>query len=86
MAYGIPVIAAKSGPTLEQIEEGKTDFSSKWNVASMSKAVGKLDDLELAAKMKRNVRIEAERHSWTNASSELFDYYFRDYPSKYAVL
>nr|WP_318540926.1 glycosyltransferase family 1 protein [Terribacillus saccharophilus] len=76
MASGIPVIAAKSGPTLEQIEEGKTGFLfENEDVASMSKAVGKLDDLELAAKMKQNVRIEAERHSWTNASSELFDYY-----------
>jgi len=76
MASGLPVLAAKSGPTLEQIEESKTGFLfENENVASMSHAVGKLDDQELVAKMKKNVRMEAEKHSWKNASSELFDFY-----------
>jgi glycosyltransferase involved in cell wall biosynthesis len=86
MASGIPVIAAKSGPTLEQIEEGKTGFLfENENVSSMSKAVEQLDKQELVAEMKENVRLEAEKHSWTNASREMFDYYLATMHAKSPV-
>lgn len=76
MASGLPVIGAKSGPTMEQLEDGKTGllFENE-NVTSMINAVEKLEDNELLQQMKVNARKEAEKFSWEKSSHQLLEYY-----------
>ncbi|WP_067725566.1 glycosyltransferase family 4 protein [Oceanobacillus damuensis] len=76
MASGLPVVAAKSGPTLEQVKDEETGllFENE-DVNSMIQAVNKLDNQELLQQMKQKARIEAEKYAWENASQQLLDYY-----------
>ncbi|QDP40385.1 glycosyltransferase family 4 protein [Radiobacillus deserti] len=76
MASGLPVIAAKSGPTMEQIEEGKTGllFENE-NLESMFEAVSQLDSELKLQELKHNARIEAEKFSWKKPSEQLLEFY-----------
>ncbi|UFU01227.1 glycosyltransferase family 1 protein [Radiobacillus kanasensis] len=76
MASGLPVIAAKSGPTMEQIEDGKTGllFENE-NLESMFQSVNKLDNEIKLQELKQNARKEAEKFSWTKPSEQLLDFY-----------
>ncbi|KGX92017.1 glycosyl transferase [Pontibacillus halophilus JSM 076056 = DSM 19796] len=76
MASGLPVIAAKSGPTLEQIQDGRTGllFENE-DTESMLQAVHKLEDDLLFHTLKKNARNEAEQYSWITPSQQLLDYY-----------
>ncbi|RDW19597.1 glycosyl transferase [Oceanobacillus arenosus] len=76
MASGLPVVAAKSGPTMEQISDGETGllFENE-NVDSMIAAAEKLDDKNSLQQMKINARKEAEKFAWEKASQQLLDYY-----------
>ncbi|MGJ9456756.1 glycosyltransferase family 4 protein [Oceanobacillus sp. CF4.6] len=78
MASGLPVVAAKSGPTMEQVKDEKTGllFENE-NVSSMIDAVNKLDNNDLLLEMKQNVRLEAEKYAWDKASQQLLDYYYQ---------
>lgn len=76
MAAGLPVIAAKSGPTLEQIDEGQTGLLYEYDkIDTLIKAVDKLTDTDFMNQLKRNAREEAEKHSWTKPSSQLLGFY-----------
>ncbi len=76
MASGLPVIAAKSGPTMEQIEDGKTGllFENE-NTQSIVDAVDQLGNPETFKQLKENAREEAEKFSWTRPSQQLLDFY-----------
>ncbi|WP_281975527.1 glycosyltransferase family 4 protein [Halobacillus litoralis] len=77
MASGLPVIAAKSGPTMEQVEDGTNGllFENE-NVNSMIEAINRLEDEELYSKLCKNAREEAEKHSWQKPSEQILDYYY----------
>lgn len=77
MASGLPVVAAKSGPTMEQVIDEETGllFENE-NVNSMMVAVNKLNDQNLVQQMKKKARIEAENYAWEKASQQLLDYYY----------
>ncbi|WP_124058565.1 glycosyltransferase family 4 protein [Vaginisenegalia massiliensis] len=76
MASGLPVIAAESGPTLEQIQPLKTGvcFESH-NEASLIEALDCLDQPLLMQAMGLQARSEAQKYSWQAAASCLVDYY-----------
>ncbi|MFZ0475525.1 MAG: glycosyltransferase family 1 protein [Halobacillus sp.] len=76
MASGLPVIAAKSGPTMEQVEDGKTGilFENE-NTDSMINAINRLEDEVLYKSLCKNARAEAEKHSWQKPSEQILDYY-----------
>ncbi|WP_337019827.1 glycosyltransferase family 1 protein [Oceanobacillus massiliensis] len=78
MASGLPVVAAKSGPTMEQIKDEETGllFENE-NVDSMIQAVSKLENKALMELMKQKARIEAEKYAWEKASQQLLDYYYQ---------
>ncbi|GAA5415304.1 GDP-mannose-dependent alpha-mannosyltransferase [Paraliobacillus ryukyuensis] len=76
MAAGLPVIAAKSGPTMEQVANEKNGLLfENGNTASMIQAIEKLEDEDLYQKLSRNARIEAEKFSWSEPSQQLVDFY-----------
>ncbi|RLL48259.1 glycosyltransferase family 1 protein [Oceanobacillus piezotolerans] len=76
MASGLPVVAAKSGPTMEQIIDGETGllFENE-NVESMMAAIDRLENQAHLKEMKQNARQEAEKFAWDKASQQLFQYY-----------
>ncbi|RKQ37597.1 glycosyltransferase family 4 protein [Oceanobacillus halophilus] len=76
MASGLPVIAAKSGPTMEQIRDGETGvlFENE-NIESLMKAVSVIEDDETLQQMKKHAREEAEKYAWDNASQQLLEFY-----------
>lgn len=76
MASGLPVIAAKSGPTNEQITDGVNGklFENE-DLDSMLEAVEVLDDKEKLRELKKNARDEALPYSWDKTSQRLIDFY-----------
>ncbi|MGI8315249.1 glycosyltransferase family 4 protein [Halobacillus mangrovi] len=76
MASGLPVIAAKSGPTMEQVEDGKTGllFENE-KTDTMIDAINRLEDEDLYQELCRNARKEAEKYSWQKPSEQILDYY-----------
>lgn len=82
MASGLPVIAAESGPTLEQIKHKENGLIFRsGNLDSMKNAIKLLDDKELLKTMKKNARLEAEQFSWDKASQQLLDFYNKTFYS-----
>ncbi|WP_117169423.1 glycosyltransferase family 4 protein [Paraliobacillus sediminis] len=76
MATGLPIIAAKSGPTMEQIKDGQTGFLfENENIPSLIAAIEKLDNEETYDLLSINARKEAEKFSWTEPSQQLVDFY-----------
>ena len=78
MASGLPVIAAESGPTMEQVKHMKNGliFRSE-DLKSMENAIKLLNDKELLQTMKKNARREAEQNGWDKASQQLLDFYYK---------
>ncbi|WP_051390409.1 MULTISPECIES: glycosyltransferase family 1 protein [Sediminibacillus] len=76
MASGLPVIAAESGPTMEQIDHGRTGllFENE-NTDSMIQTLNHLEKPEELKQMKRNARLEAEKFSWEKPSQQLMQFY-----------
>lgn len=76
MASGLPVMAARSEPTIEQIIHGETGcLYDSGDTDSMMDALEMLRDTELRNKMSISARHQAERFSWTVTSQQLLDYY-----------
>lgn len=76
MASGLPVVAARSGPTMEQVTDGVDGllFDSR-DERSLDAALTRLGDAELRGRIRRAARAEAEKFSWENASDDLLRYY-----------
>ncbi len=80
MASGLPVIAARSGPTEEQVRHGETGFlydrtGDDHEGASLGDAIGAIADSDGVGPLKAEARREAERFSWSNASADFVDVY-----------
>src|SRR5699024_8199152 len=76
MAAGLPVIAAHSGPTVEQIDDGVNGLIfESGNTDSLIEAVKIIDDKERLEKMSQEARKEALKYSWDAASAKLLSYY-----------
>lgn len=76
MASGLPVFAAKSAPTLEQITHLETGivFESN-NRESLIKSMDYLDNALLMQKIKLTARNQVEKYTWANATQVMLDYY-----------
>ena len=76
MASGLPVVAARSGPTLEQVTDGVNGLLFDHDdEASLDAALDRLGDPALTQRIRANARAEAETFSWENASDDLMRYY-----------
>lgn len=76
MASGLPVVAARSGPTLEQVTDGVDGLLfDAGDEASLDAALDRLADPELRTAIRRAARAEAEEYSWENASDDLLRLY-----------
>ena len=76
MASGLPVVAARSGPTMEQVTDGVDGLLyDSGDQASLDAALTRLGDAELRGRIRKAARAEAERFSWENASDDLLRYY-----------
>ena len=76
MASGLPVVAARSGPTLEQVTDGVDGLLfDSGDEASLDAALERLGDGELRTRIRAAARAEAEKYSWEAASDDLLRYY-----------
>ncbi|MDC3412967.1 glycosyltransferase [Terrihalobacillus insolitus] len=76
LASGLPVIAAKSGPTNEQIDDRRTGFLyENENINSLMKAVNLIESKDLMNQIRINARNEAEKFSWRKPSEQLLEFY-----------
>lgn len=76
MASGLPIIAAKSGPTMEQVShEVNGMLYENEELDTLLDAVEVIDDEEKFNNIKVEARKEALKFSWDNASKRLLDYY-----------
>jgi glycosyltransferase involved in cell wall biosynthesis len=76
MASGLPVVAARSGPTMEQVTDGVNGMLfDSGDEASLDAALTRLGDPELRGRIREAARAEAEKYSWENASDDLLRYY-----------
>jgi glycosyltransferase involved in cell wall biosynthesis len=78
MASGLPVVAVKSGPTCEQVEDGVTGLLFDESEAdSMSSAVRQLADPERRAQLSHQAALHARRFGWAQPSEQLLGLYER---------
>ncbi|MDN5899903.1 MAG: glycosyltransferase [Brachybacterium sp.] len=76
MASGLPVVAARSGPTMEQVTDGVNGLIfDSGDEASLDAALTRLGDEDLRGRIRTAARAEAEKFSWENASDDLLRYY-----------
>ncbi len=76
MASGLPVVAARSGPTMEQVTDGENGLLFDHdNPDSLDAALDRLGEPQLREKIRAAARAEAEKHSWQAASDDLLRYY-----------
>lgn len=76
MASGLPVVAARSGPTLEQVTDGVDGLLfDSGDEASLDAALERLGDGDLRTRIRAAARAEAEKYSWEAASDDLLGYY-----------
>lgn len=76
MASGLPVLAARSGPTLEQIQDGVNGLLFDVDdESSLQRAIDLLDDPQVMNPIRAQVRKEAEAYAWPITSAELLEHY-----------
>ena len=76
MASGLPVVAARSGPTMEQVTDGVDGLLfDSGDEAGLDAALTRLGDADLRGRIREAARAEAEKFSWPAASDDLLRYY-----------
>jgi glycosyltransferase involved in cell wall biosynthesis len=76
MASGLPVVAVKSGPTGEQVEEGVTGFLFDAEQAdSLKMAVWKLKDKNERARVSKHASQVGRKFGWSQPSEQLLGIY-----------
>ena len=76
MASGLPVVAARSGPTMEQVTDGVNGLLwDSGDDSTLEAALDRLADPQRRAAIRAEARAEAEKFSWENASDDLLRYY-----------
>ncbi|MDQ0484508.1 glycosyltransferase family 4 protein [Guptibacillus hwajinpoensis] len=76
MASGLPVIAAKSGPTNEQVEDGSTGllYRSGPN-GNLTEVVNRLDEFGLLKKMSKEAFAHSRDYGWRGPAQQLLNFY-----------
>ncbi|RPF53299.1 glycosyltransferase family 4 protein [Aquisalibacillus elongatus] len=76
MASGTPLVAAKSGPTCEQIEDGRTGLLYDKEVDhDFINTVLQFNDETLRKRLAQNARNEIEKLNWDTQSQQVLTYY-----------
>lgn len=76
MASGLPVLAVKSAPTMEQIDHGVNGLLyDDEDMKSLEEAIALLDDANFVTKLRQEARREAEKYSWSEASKAMYECY-----------
>lgn len=76
MASGLPVIAARTGPSSEQIVDGLTGLLyMPDNKSSLTDAIFKLKDLSLRREIANNAYHIAHNLGWDESAKQLFEFY-----------
>ncbi|KUP06381.1 glycosyl transferase [Bacillus coahuilensis p1.1.43] len=76
MASGTPVIAAKSGPTQEQIVDGVNGILfNPSDESSMDALLEKMYNEELMNRISMNAESEAKENGWSDQAAQLLGYY-----------
>ncbi|GAA0440244.1 glycosyltransferase family 1 protein [Lentibacillus halophilus] len=76
MASGLPLVAAKSGPTCEQIEDNRTGLLyDKDKRNDFTNTVLRFGDETLRKRMAKNARRDIAEMSWEAQSKQVLDYY-----------
>src|SRR5699024_8169659 len=76
MASGLPLVAAKSGPTCEQIEDNHTGLLyDKDKQGDFTKTVLRFADETLRKRLAKEARHDIAEMSWDTQSKQVLDYY-----------
>ncbi|SFB29009.1 Glycosyltransferase involved in cell wall bisynthesis [Lentibacillus halodurans] len=76
MASGLPLVAAKSGPTCEQIEDNRTGLLyDKDKQGDFTNTVLRFADETLRKRLARAARSDIEEMGWDAQSKQVLDYY-----------
>lgn len=76
MASGMPVIAAKSEPTVEQLDNMETGIIyESGSEESLMDAISYIDNSLLMQKLSLKARSEAMKYTWENATVNLLEFY-----------
>ncbi|GGK06588.1 glycosyl transferase [Lentibacillus kapialis] len=76
MASGLPLVAAKSGPTCEQIEDNRTGLLyDKDTKDDFTKTVLRFADETLRKRLAKDARNDIAEMSWDSQSKQVLDYY-----------
>ncbi|SDH82784.1 Glycosyltransferase involved in cell wall bisynthesis [Alteribacillus persepolensis] len=76
MASGLPIVAAKSGPTCEQIEDGKTGLLYDAQIeGDFTKTIRRFEDEMLRKRLAVNAREDIQELGWAKASEQLLTLY-----------
>ncbi|MDO6654933.1 glycosyltransferase family 1 protein [Anaerobacillus sp. 1_MG-2023] len=76
MASGLPVIAAESGPTNEQVEDGSTGllYRSGTN-GNLTEVINRLQEKGLLEKMSKEAYEHSRDYGWRGPAQQLLDFY-----------
>jgi glycosyltransferase involved in cell wall biosynthesis len=76
MASGLPVIAAESGPTNEQVEDGSTGllYRSGPN-GNLTEVINRLQESGLLEKMSKEAYEHSRDYGWRGPAQQLLDFY-----------
>ncbi|QHA90709.1 glycosyltransferase family 1 protein [Bacillus sp. N1-1] len=76
MASGLPVIAAESGPTNEQVEDGSTGllYRSGTN-GNLTEVINRLQESGLLEKMSKEAYEHSRDYGWRGPAQQLLDFY-----------
>ncbi|SER57869.1 Glycosyltransferase involved in cell wall bisynthesis [Gracilibacillus ureilyticus] len=76
MASGLPIVAAKSGPTCEQIEDGQTGLLYDQHVeGDFTRTVLQFEDETLRKRLAKRAREEIADMGWDTQSKQILDIY-----------
>ncbi|TMN22874.1 glycosyltransferase family 4 protein [Lentibacillus cibarius] len=76
MASGLPLVAAKSGPTCEQIEDNRTGLLyDKDKQGDFTSTVLRFADETLRKRLAKNARHDIAEMGWEEQSKQVLDYY-----------
>ncbi|WP_347551926.1 glycosyltransferase family 1 protein [Pseudalkalibacillus hwajinpoensis] len=76
MASGLPVIAAESGPTNEQVDDGSTGLLYRSGPeGNLSDVIKRLEDDNLLERMSKQAYTHSRDYGWRGPAQQLLDFY-----------
>ncbi|MFC4401520.1 glycosyltransferase family 4 protein [Gracilibacillus xinjiangensis] len=77
MASGLPIVAAKSGPTCEQIEDGETGLLYDQHIeGDFTRTILQFEDETLRRRLAKKAREEIADMGWDTQSKQVLDIYY----------